>query len=329
LAQTRTMAKSILLAIAAALMVAVIFVSAAYRADMKHEYARVHASGTVIPSPYGDIEYTEGGSGPAVLVIHGSGGGYDQGELIAHTVLGDDFRRITPSRFGYLRSTSREDATWEDQAHAYAYLLDHLGLDQVAVVAMSHGGPSALLFAVLHPERVSSLALVSCGTASSTSPGQAQADRKGEMLTSIFNFDFPYWAVSKLAKRQFMELMGVSDTVIARLTPAQRLSVEHIIDYMNPASLRSTGVAFDNQGMLPGERIAAITAPTLIFHAVDDTLQLYHNAEFAVSTIPDAKLVSFEHGGHVVVIVEQSTISAAAREHIVTHTQNPSVVQGG
>ncbi|HEX9878360.1 MAG TPA: alpha/beta hydrolase [Gammaproteobacteria bacterium] len=323
------MAKRILLTIAAALIVAAIFASAAYRADMKREYERVRASGTVLFSPYGDIEYTEGGSGPAVLVIHGSGGGYDQGELVADAVLGEDFRSIRPSRFGYLRSTFREDATWEDQAHAYAYLLDHLGIDRVAVVAMSHGGPSALLFAVLHPERVSSLTLVSCGVASSLSPDQAQADRKGEILTSIFKFDFPYWAVSKLAKRRFMQFMGATDAVIASLTSAQRLWVERIIDFMNPASLRSAGVAFDNEGTLPGRRIAGITAPTLIFHAVDDTLQLYHNAEFAVSTIPDAKLVSFEHGGHVVVIVEQSTIRAAAQEHIVIHMRDLSTADGG
>lgn len=317
------MVKYILLTAAAVLIVAVIFVAVAYRADMKREYERVRTSGTVISSPYGDIEYTERGSGPAVLVIHGSGGGYDQGELIAQTVLGEDFRWITPSRFGYLHSTFREDASWDDQAHAYEYLLDHLGIDRVAVIAMSHGGPSALLFAALHPERVSSLILISCGVASSSSPDQAQADRKGEILTSVFKFDLPYWAISKLAKRQFMALMGASDAVIAGLAPAQRLSIERIIDDMNPASLRSAGVVFDNEGMLPGGRIAAIEAPTLIFHAVDDTLQLYHNAEFAASTIPNAKLVTFERGGHVVVIVEQSTIRAAAQEHILSHLADP------
>jgi pimeloyl-ACP methyl ester carboxylesterase len=255
-------------------------------------------------------------------VIHGSGGGYDQGELIADVVLGEDFRWITPSRFGYLRSTFREDATWDDQAHAYAYLLDHLGIDRVAVVAMSHGGPSALLLAALHPERVSSLTLISCGVASSSSPDQAQADRKGKILTSVFKFDWPYWAITKLAKRKFMALIGASDAVIAGLTPAQRLLVERIIAYMNPASLRSAGVAFDNKGLLPGERIAAIKAPTLIFHAVDDTLQLYHNAGFAVSHIPDAKLFAFEHGGHVVVVVEQSSIRSAAQEHILTYIRD-------
>jgi len=295
---------------------------------MNREYARVGVGGTVISSPYGDIEYTEGGSGPPVLVIHGSGGGYDQGELITDAVLGEGFRSIRSSRFGYLRSTFRHGATWDDQAHAYAYLLDHLGVERVAVVAMSHGGPSALLFAVLHPERVSSLTLVSCGVAPSSSPDQAEADRRGEILTSIFRFDFPYWAVSKLAKGQLMELMGATDAVIASLTPAQRVWVERIIDYMNPASLRSAGVAFDNRGTLPGKRIAEITAPTLIFHAVDDTLQLYHNAEFAASTIPNARLVSIDHGGHVVVIVEQSTIRAAAQEHILSHMRDLAASDG-
>ena len=286
---------------------------------MNRNYERVHASGTVIPSPYGDIEYTEGGSGPDVLVLHGSGGGYDQGELIAQAVLGEEFHWTTPSRFGYLRSTFREAATWDDQAHAYAYLLDHLGIEKVAVVAMSHGGPSALLFAVLHPDRVSSLTLVSCGVASSATPDQAQANEKGELLTSIFKFDLPYWAISKLFKRQFMELIGANHAVITGLTTPQRRWVERIIDYMNPVSLRSDGVVFDNEAMLPGERVAAIAAPTLIFHARDDTLQLYHNAEFAASTIPDARLVSFDRGGHIVMIVEQSTIRADAQKHIINH----------
>lgn len=313
------MLKAILLCSALALVTATILVSATYFRDMHHAYDRVRAAGTVIPSPYGDIEYTEVGSGPPVLVIHGSGGGYDQGELIAQAVLGSDFHVIAPSRFGYLRSTIHENATWDEQAHAYAYLLDHLGIDQVAIVSMSHGGPSALIFAVLHPERVSSLTLISCGVAPSSSSGQAQANEKGATLTSIFQNDLPYWVFSKYAKSRLMELMGANDELVASLTRSQRKMVERIIDYMNPVSLRSAGVSFDNQTELPGERIVAISAPTLVLHAKDDTLQLYHNAEFAAATIPNARLVSFERGGHVVMIVEQRTVRSAVQWHIVTH----------
>jgi pimeloyl-ACP methyl ester carboxylesterase len=85
---------------------------------------------------------------------------------------------------------------------------------------------------------------------------------------------------------------------------------------MNPASLRSAGAAFDNEAALPGVRIAGIQAPTLIVHARDDTLQLYHNAEFAAATIPGARLISFARGGHLVMAVEQATIRRAVGEQI-------------
>lgn len=291
----------------------------AFRSNMQRAYRRVCLRGTVIPSPYGNIEYTEAGAGPGVLVSHGSGGGYDQGELIAQAVLGDGFQVITPSRFGYLRSTLPAGATWADQAHAYAHLLDHLGLDKVAVVAMSQGGPPALLFAVLHPERVSSLTLISCGAAPSTADEQAAANTRGRMLKMIFKHDFLYWSIATLFKRQLLGLVGASKDVVARLTPGQRRITERFIDWMNPASLRSAGAAFDNEAALPGPRIAAIQAPTLIFHARDDTLQLYHNAVFAASTIPDARLICFERGGHLVIGVEQPAIRASLRDHILGH----------
>ncbi len=198
--------------------------------------------------------------------------------------------------FGYLHSTYPEGATFDDQAHAYAYLLDHLGIKKVAVVALSHGGPSALLFAVLYPERVSSLTLISCGVASSAAQDQVEANQKGEMLMTIFKYDPLYWAITKLFRKQLMELMGANDEVIASLTPGQQELVDRVIDYVNPVSLQSAGAAFDNKATMPNERIAAVRAPTLIFHAADDTLQLYHNAEFAASTIPGARLVSFDRG---------------------------------
>jgi 2-hydroxy-6-oxonona-2,4-dienedioate hydrolase len=284
---------------------------------MNRAYERVSGKSTVIPSPYGDIEFTEGGSGPDVLVIHGSGGGFDQGELLAQAVLGDQFHWIALSRFGYLRSTFHEGATWDDQANAYAYLLDQLGIKKVSVIALSQGGPSALLFAVLHPERVSSLTLISCGVASSATQDQLQANQKGDMWVTIFKYDALYWATTKLFRKQLMELMGANDAVIAGLTPAQRELADEIIDYMNPVSLRFAGVVFDNRAAMPNERIAAIRAPTLIIHAKDDMLQLYHNAEFAASTIPGAKLVSFEKGGHLLLAVEQSTIQNITQKHIL------------
>lgn len=290
-----------------------------YRADMSAAHARIGGKSTVIASPYGDIEYTAGGHGPAVLIVHGAGGGFDQAELIVEAMLDERFRWIAPSRFGYLGSTFNEGATYDEQAHAYAYLLDRLGIEEVAVLALSAGGPSALLFAVLHPERVSSLTLLSAGVTPVVAEEQVQADRKGALLARIFQNDFAYWSVTTLFKRQTMALMGVTNEVIAALSAEQRDWAERLIDYMHPVSLRSAGVTFDSISALPERRIAAITAPTLVVHAEDDTLQLYDNAAFAAATIPDATLLRFDRGGHFVAIIEQETVRDAVQEHILAH----------
>ncbi len=310
-----------------ALLGSVILVSATYLADIQRAYARVNGKSSLIPSPYGDIEYLEGGRGPAVLVIHGSGGGYDQGELIAEGLLGEEFHWIAPSRFGYLRSTFHSGATFEDQARTYAALLDHLGIQKVAVVAMSAGGPSAELFALLYPERVSSLTLLSCAaTQVPPSENKAQADQNGNMLAQIVKYDLPYWMVTRVFENQFMSLMGANEAVIASLSPQQRDLVRRAIDDMNPVSRRAAGVEFDHTAYFQGDRLAGIRVPTLILHAADDTLQPYYHAAFAASTIPGARLMRFERGGHLLFAVEQAAVSAAVQQQIRSHT-SPSLTE--
>ena len=108
------MRRRIVIWIAVAVGVAVLGTVALYRRDMHRAYERTQRASRVVPSAHGDIEYVDGGSGPPVLVIHGSGGGFDQGELLAQAVLGDRFHWLAPSRFGYLRSTFHAGAAFDD-----------------------------------------------------------------------------------------------------------------------------------------------------------------------------------------------------------------------
>ncbi len=256
--------------------------------------------------------------------MHGSGGGFDQGELLVRVLLGDSFHWITPSRFGYLRSTHHPGATFDDQADAYAFLLRHLGVDRAAVVALSHGGPSALLFAVRHPELVSSLTLISAGVASSADADQAQANKQGDALMRIYQHDSWYWALTHAFRGRFLSLMGAPATVTAALTPEQRTLIDQVIDGMNPVSPRAAGAAFDNRALMPNGRIAAITAPTLVLHARDDTLQRFRNAEFAAATIPGARLAAFDRGGHLLLVVEQPAIRRLIDRHIRSQDASPT-----
>src|SRR3712207_363286 len=116
-----------------------------FRADVQPDRERLLSGSDITTTEeFGEIEYAVRGKGPPVLLVHGAGGGYDQGLLIGENYVGDGHRFIAPSRFGYVRSPIPEEGSPAAQADAYAALLDALGVERVGVVAFSDGGPSAL-----------------------------------------------------------------------------------------------------------------------------------------------------------------------------------------
>ena len=108
---------------------------------------------TVVSTRFGDLEYAEAGNGKPFLMIHGTGGGFDQGLLFARRLVTLGYRVISPSRFGYLRTTFPDDPSSANQADALAELLDHLKIDRIAVAGGSAGALSAIEFAVRHADR--------------------------------------------------------------------------------------------------------------------------------------------------------------------------------
>lgn len=111
-------------------------VLAAFRADMRAARARLVAGSHLVQTARGPLEVAESGTGPPVLVVHGSGGGFDQG-LLAAGSLPDGYRIIAPSRFGHLRSPMPADASHAARADTLAALLDALALSRVIVLAVS------------------------------------------------------------------------------------------------------------------------------------------------------------------------------------------------
>ena len=107
----------------------------------------------------GVVEYATAGQGPAVLISHGTLGGYDQGLAIAELFDQRRFRFIAVSRAGYLGSGIPTGLTCAQQADSYATLLDTLGLEKASIIGASGGAASALQFALRHPERCSALVI--------------------------------------------------------------------------------------------------------------------------------------------------------------------------
>lgn len=126
----------------------------------------MQVSPRMIETSHGKVECACFGEGPAVLVLHGAMGGYDQGVLLGRAAVGlTRFRFIAPSRPGYLATRLDVGRTPEEQADACADVLDAIGVPTAAVIAISGGGQCALQFALRHTGRCGALVMISACSA--------------------------------------------------------------------------------------------------------------------------------------------------------------------
>lgn len=279
------------------LLLLVLFVSVfyQYRVEITRARERVVQGSNILSTDDGEIEYAVRGEGMPVLLLHGAGGGYDQGLFLGETALGEGFTFISVSRFGYLRSPFLGDSTVEKQAALYAALLDHLGIDEVIIAAGSAGGPSALQFAHDYPERSKALILVS---AVSMFMGD-EIPATTRVVNTIQKSDFAYWLVVKLFRYQLMEMIGIPRDAYDSFSSQEKVFTDKMMELMHPMSPRRPGNIHEAQiRPLTAEAMGEIAIPTIILHAKNDTLVTYDHAVFAHDNIQQSELVSFESGGH-------------------------------
>jgi pimeloyl-ACP methyl ester carboxylesterase len=254
----------------------------------------------------GTIEYETGGNGVPVLVIHGAGGGFDQGRLLAKTALQDGLSWTAPSRFGHLGSDMPEDADIHLQVQAYEALLNELGISKVAVLAISAGGPSAIYFALEQPDRCVALVLLSA--VSLTVP---EYDKTANFFKVIYKTDFGFFLVSRMFRKKLLSQFGVTKQVLETMTEEQGILVDALLDTMLPAASRMPGIEYDSwQGISPHQwSLEKIEVPTLVIHARDDTLIPFAHGENSASRIPQARLVVFPTGGHLIFIFKREKVA--------------------
>ena len=284
----------------------VVFVALTYprfQADVQPNWERLLSESDVVSTEeFRDIEYAVQGEGLPVLLVHGAGGGYDQGLLIGENYVGDGHRFISPSRFGYLRSSIPEEGSPGAQADAYAALLDALGVERVGVVAFSDGGPSGLQFVLRHPERCEALVMISAKSQSAPPDSLLQA----LVFESVFRSDYLFWLITEYARPFLLAMFGVSGEVQEQIPTRSKQLASEVVESMNPISLRQDGIYHDRDTLtvLPQDefRLEQITVPTLVVHAVDDGLQPYSHGENTATKVPDAEFLSYEQGGHLLLL---------------------------
>ncbi|MCY7319351.1 MAG: alpha/beta hydrolase [Ramlibacter sp.] len=287
------------------LLVAALLVWWRFDGDMKLATARAARGSVVIDTRCGAIEYQEAGTGPALRMVHGSGGGHDQGMAFAGGLTRHGIRVIAMSRFGYLRTPRPEDASPAAQADAHTCLLDALGIRQAAVVGGSAGAPSAMQMAIRHPARVGALVLLvplafkPTTVADSAKPLPAAAER---LLMRLIGSDLLFWAGLHLARDQVIRyVLATPPEQVAAASPQERARVNAILDAILPVSARAAGLRDDSVlgQRIPSYPLEAIGAPTLIISTRDDGFGTFASAQYTASRIAGAKFIGYDHGGHV------------------------------
>lgn len=272
-----------------------------WQRDMRAIEAQLAAGARVIQTGFGPVAFAEGGEGAPVLVIHGAGGGHDQGALMARAFLPEGTRWIAPSRFGYPGSGLAADPSTAAQADAFAGLLDGLGIDRVTVAAMSGGVPPALQFALRHPERTRALILLSLAPYAPLTAEEQELPIPIWLYDALFATDLPLWAVMRFSPRALAPVFDARPELTAQMTATEATFLDEMIAAFLPVTGRRAGLANEGAAIDPAQPIdpGAIRAPVLIVHANDDRLTPVATAQFTARGIPGAETRIFETGGHL------------------------------
>ncbi|MBI1186608.1 MAG: alpha/beta fold hydrolase [Alphaproteobacteria bacterium] len=254
---------------------------------------------TVPPTRYarnGDVHiaYSTSGDGPIDLVwcagfVTHLEYAYEYPRL-AHLIrrLGGFTRLVRFDKRGVGLSDRRNVvASFETHMDDLRAVMDAAGVERAAIMGVSEGGPTALLFAATYPERVSALVLVNsyaCQMRDEDQPwGFAASDVELWRQHMVDNWGraigLSQWAPSvkndavyKAWWEQYLKL-GASPGAVADMTALY----PHI----------------DVRNVLP-----VIQAPTLVIHAAGDRAVPIQSGRALASAIPNARLVELDSVDH-------------------------------
>lgn len=117
--------------------------------------------GRHLETPEGRIHYLDEGSGPPVVLVHGTPTwSFLYRDLIRR--LSASHRVVAIDHLGFGLSDKPREAGYRpaDHARRLAALIESLGLDGITLVVHDYGGPIGLSYAIDHPQRVARLVLL-------------------------------------------------------------------------------------------------------------------------------------------------------------------------
>jgi len=304
-----------IIVIAMIMLIGIKITSIRYNSDIRQAYGRLNSYQiNSINTEFGQMSYIDEGTGEDVLISHGIFGGYDQGYVSLNNILGEEHRKIAPSRFGYPGSDIPAAPTPENQAKAFIELLDKIDVEKVFIITTSAGGASGIKMAIDFPERVMGLVLLS-----SDMPAVQKSREEISGMTGppapLVN-DFPMWFVINYFGFA-MDMMMASDVP------------DNFYETMLPVKPRKMGIKNDesitnldmtiNYDDYPVEKL---NLPILLVHAKDDPLAKFDKVEKFIKRVHPRTAI-FVNGGHLIIGHEEE-VSKEIKSFIEEVSEMPS-----
>jgi 3-oxoadipate enol-lactonase len=238
-----------------------------------------------VPAEHHLLSFTERGSGPPLLLVHGvmiSGGMFEP--VVEHFAA--RHRVIVPDLRGHGRSRGLPPpCTVAQLASDLARLLDHLHIDSAAVLGYSQGGAVAQQVALDYPTRCTRLVLA-CTYAFNMATVRERIE--GHLVPVLLKV---------LGMRTFARLVisrGLKQVGRERAQWVTGLIAEQ--DGRLMAAAWREAMAFDSR-----HRLAEIKCPTLVVAgSADDAVPLHH-AQMLHAGIAGSKLVVIDGGDHALI----------------------------
>jgi pimeloyl-ACP methyl ester carboxylesterase len=294
-------------------LVGMVFTS--YQRDILQARQRIATGSQSVQTPCGPIEYAIAGDGPVVLLVHGAGGGYDQSLAFGEALVSRGFRIVAMSRFGYLHTPLPKDATASAQADAHACLLDALNIPRAAIIGVSAGAPSSMLFALRYPERCRAMALLVPATyvpRPANAPPMLTPVGTDFLFETALQSDLLFWAAIRFARPMLTEaILATPLTVVKHASPAEQARVGEFLELILPVSPRRLGLLNDAAitASLQRYELERIAVPTLVISVADDLFGTYDGARYTAEHVPGARFIGYPSGGHLWVGHQDEVVS--------------------
>jgi pimeloyl-ACP methyl ester carboxylesterase len=255
-----------------------------------------------------ETSYLEAGSGPPVLMMHGSGPGVSGTANWQYNipVLAEKFHVLAPDIVGFGATERPTDIVYSLRAwtdHVWAFL-DALGIEKTAIVGNSLGGRIALQMATDRPERISRMVLMG-------SPGVGMSLTEG--LQALRAYEPSHDAMRALLRNYF----AVDPTLITD----ELVAIRYEASVADGAYEAYRAMFFDprHKGSELGiteEEVRAITTPALLVHGREDKVVPLSVSLSMLDLLPNADLHVFSHCGHWTQIERADEFSALVKDYL-------------